>query len=215
MALSLIITGFLSAANLRVEMGRPTADTTDPGYISTAELEAIIQRHHDNAVEMAKKMASDQIAQGILPASKRLFVPINIVLSQSTNQPSLLEGTIGSTYYPFVIQPMDEEGREYILDEQIGKTVATTFSQRYVYKVIGRTIYVSPGTNDNLDPLSINVHLALETNVWNFLISSEILVKLNHDLVNDARQTLASLIQEGDRLEQLPTNRDGVPGDLT
>jgi hypothetical protein len=63
----------------------------------------------------------------------------------------------------------DNTGKEYIYDENPGKTVATTFAQRYVYKTVGRIIYVSPGSQERIDPTTINVHLVTEDNVWNYL----------------------------------------------
>ena len=215
MALSTVITGFYSVAQLRNATGKPTLDTADPGYVSDHELECIIQRHHDEAVEHARKMAHQLVDQGELPCAKRLFVPITITMSASTNQPALLEGTMADTYYPFAYQVQDNSGNEFMFDPNPGKTVRTSFTRRFVYKTVGRTLYSSPGMDSNPPPTSLIVHLALENDVWDFLFDGEMVRKYNEAILREAITLMDRTIREGLRLETIQSANDQVPGDLT
>ena len=179
MALSTVITGFYTTGQLRSAIGKPTADTADPGFVSDTELERIIQRHHDEAVERARVMAHVQVDKGELPASKRLFSPVAIAMSTSATQVGLNEGDIGSTYQPYVFQVTDNNGKEYQFDPNPGKTVLTSFTRRFVYKTVGRKIYASPGMDSYPSATTLNVHLALENDVWNFLFDGEMVRKYN------------------------------------
>jgi len=215
MALTTVITGFLTTAELRSVIGKPTLDTADPGYISDTELERIIQRHHDLAVERARTLADERIRAGELPAEKRSFVPVAIAMSISTTQTDLLEGDISSTYYPFVYQVTDNNGKEYVYDENPGKTLRTSFSTRYVFKTVGRKLY-SSGIDDNLnEPQTLNVHMASESDVWNFLFDGEMVRQYNAAIIEEAVILMDRVISEGQRLEQIFQNDDGLIGDLS
>lgn len=213
MALSTVITGFITTEQLRSVIGKPTADTADPGFVSDAELERIIQRHHDEAVEHARKMAHQLVEAGEKPVEKRVFVPVAIALSASSTQPGLREGTISDTYYPYVEQVMDGDGNAYVYDDQIARTVLTSFTRRFVYKTMGRKILVSPGMDGNSHPEIINVHLATENNVWDFLFDGEMVRKYNEAIIQEAVTLMDRTIQEGLRLETIYTSNDNVPGD--
>lgn len=215
MALTTVIDGFITVAELRSEIGKPTLDTADPGYIADIELEKLIQRYHDDAVEMARRMADERLVTGQLPASRRVFSSVAIALSASVTQPRLLEGTIGTTYYPFVLQAQDNTGREYIFDDNPGKTVRTSFTQRYVYRLVGRQLYVSPGANTRPDPTTLNVHLALESDVWNFLFDGEMVRNYNALIITEASVMMDRIIKEGIRLEQIFQEDDGLIADLS
>ena len=215
MALTTVITGFMTVAELRSVIGKPTLDTTDPGYVSDVELERILQRHHDGAIERVKVMADERVRSGVLPADKRVFTPIAITMTPSTTQVDLLEGTIGSTYYPFAYQVTDNNGKEYVFDENPGKTVRTALTERHVFKTVGRRVYASP-SNDNLDkPQTLNVHLALESDVWNFLFDGEMVRQYNLQAIQEAIMLMDRGISEGQRLEQILQNDDGFIGDLS
>lgn len=215
MALTTVITGFMTVAELRSVIGKPTLDTADPGYVADIELERILQRHHDEAVERARVMADERVRTGVLPAEKRVFVPIAITMTPSTAQVDLLEGDIGIDYYPFVYQVTDNNGKEYIFDENPGKTVRTSFTKRFVFKTVGRKVYSSP-TADNLDePQTLNVHLATENDVWNFLFDGEMVRQYNAAAIQEAVTLMDRGISEGQRLEQIFQNDDGFIGDLS
>ena len=216
MALSTVITGFITTAELRSVIGKPTLDTADPGYVSDTELERIIQRHHDEAVEVAKVMAHERVERGELPCDKRLFVHVGLALSQSTSQPDLLEAFFANEQYPFVYQVTDNNGKEYIYDSNIGKTVRTSFTKRYVYKTVGRKIYVSPTNTVNLsEPTVINVHMVSENDVWNFLFDGDMVRKYNLAIIDEAKMLMDRGINEGMRQEQIFQSDDGFIGDLS
>lgn len=216
MALTTVITGFITVAELRSAIGKPTLDTADPGYVSDEELERIIQRHHDEAVERARVMADERIMAGDLPASKRVFNPVAISMSTSATQVDLREGNIGSTYYPFVYQVTDESGKEYVYDDNPGKTTRTSFTKRFVYKTVGRKIYASPTNTINLtEPTTLNVHLALENDVWDFLFDGEMVRQYNNAILQEAITLMDRAIGEGQRLEQIFQSDDGFIGDLS
>ena len=215
MALSTVITGFYTVAELRSVIGKPTADTADPGYIADVELERIIQRHHDEAVEHARKIAHELIMRGDLPCEKRSFTPVAISVSPSSNQPSLYEGSIGPTYYPFAYQVIDNSGREYNFDDQIGSTTFASFTERLRFKTVGRSLYVQGGLNGATPPITVYVHLALEDDVWDFLFDGEMVRKYNEEILQEAITLMDRTIQEGLRLETILSTDDQVPGDLT
>ena len=215
MPLITVINNFLTTAQLRQEIGQPTYDTADPGYIPDSFLESIIQRHHDNAVEQARVMAHERVQNNQLPCEKRLFSPVSITLAASANQPTLLEGAIGATYYPFVLQVVDSSGNDYNYDQNVAEKMKTTFTKRYVYNVVGRNIYVGNNGNGTNDPSQVYVHLALEDNVWDFLFSGDMVEKYNKEIINEAAYYMDRIIQEGIRLESIIDINDEVPGDLT
>lgn len=214
MALVTYIENFMTVAQLRAHIGKPTLDTADPGYIADAELERIIQRYHDEAVAQAKSIAGERVEQGQQPIDRESYSPVTIALTTSTTQPGLLEGTISSTYYPFVYQVQDENGNEYVYDPNPGKTVNTSFTKRYVYKTVGYKLYVSPG---GIDPDASNayVHLATNIDVWNYVFSGDMVRKYNDAIIAEAKEFMNNTIQEGMRLEQIFTGNDGVIGDLS
>lgn len=215
MALTTVITGFMTVAELRSVIGKPTLDTADPGYVADVELERILQRHHDEAVERARVMADERVRSGELPASKRVFVPIAITMTPSTTQVNLLEGDIGTSYYPFVYQATDNNGKEYIYDENPGKTLRTSFAKRYIFKTVGRKLYSSTTTENQDEPQTLNVHLATENDVWNFLFDGEMVRQYNAAAVQEALTLMDRGISEGQRLEQIFQNDDGFIGDLS
>ena len=149
-------------------------------------------------------------------ARKDLFLPVSIALSSSANQPTLLEGVIGITYYPFVLQVVDENGNDYNYDQSVAEKMKTTFTRRYVYNVVGRNIYVGNNGSDLInDPTTIYAHLALEDAVWDFLFSGDMVEKYNKEIINEAAYYMDRTIQEGIRLESIIDINDEVPGDLT
>ena len=215
MALTTVIDGFMTVAELRSVIGKPTLDTADPGYVADIELERILQRHHDEAVERARVMADERVRSGVLPAAKRVFTPVAIAMISSTSQVDLLEGNISSTYYPFVYQVTDNTGKEYVYDENPGKTVRTALTTRHVFKTVGRKLYASP-SNENLNEAKIlNVHLATENDVWNFLFDGEMVRQYNAAAIQEAITLMDRGISEGQRLEQIFQNDDGFIGDLS
>lgn len=214
MALITTINNFITVAQLRAEIGKPTLDAADAGFVSDAELEAIIQRYHDKAVAHAKFLAGERIEAGQMPADRESFVPVTLTLTRSTTQPALLEGTIDPTYYPFVYQCQDEDGHEYIYDPNPGKTTNTSFTRRYVYKTVGYKLYVSDGiTEPNAGFLY--VHLATNVDVWNYIFEGDMVRRYNEMIITEATQFLNNVITEGSRLEQIYSANDGVPGDLS
>jgi hypothetical protein len=214
MALTTVINNFITVAQLRAEIGRPTLDVADPGYIADTELEKIIQRYHDEAVAYAKFLAGERIEAGQLPADKESFVPITISLSVSATQPGLMEGTITDTYYPYVYQVQDEAGREYVYDANPGKTANTSFTRRFVYKTVGYKVYVSKGVTVP-NPTTAYVHLATNADVWNYLFHGDLVRDYNNRIIAEATEFLNKTINEGVRLEQIYSTNDGVPGDVS
>lgn len=214
MALTTVIDNFITVAQLRAEIGRPTLDAADPGYVADVELERIIQRYHDEAVSHARFTAGERVEAGQLPIDKESFVPISLALTVSTTQPGLMEATIGATYYPFVYQVQDQSGHEYVYDANPGKTTNTSFTRRYVYKTVGYKLYVSNGITVP-NPTNIYVHLATLVDVWNYVFDGDMVRKYNDMIIKEATQFLAKAVAEGSRLEQIFNATDGITGDLS
>lgn len=214
MALITTINNFITVAQLRAEIGKPTLDTADAGFVIDTELENIIQRYHDKAVAHAKFIAGERIEAGQMPADRESFVPVTLSLTRSTTQPALLEGTISTDYYPFVYQCQDEAGHEYIYDPNPGKTTNTSFTKRYVYKTVGYKLYVSDGITEP-DASTLYVHLATTADVWNYIFEGDLVRKYNDMIIKEATEFLQKVIIEGSRLEQIYSSNDGVPGDLS
>jgi hypothetical protein len=216
MALSLILTGIISSADeLRREIGGPTVDTADPGYVSDEMLEAIIQRHHDEAVKLAEKAAGISTSKLQAPGPQILFEHVPVTMSASTDEPGLLEGDIPQEYYPWALRVEDDQGRGLTYDENITRTVRSAFVARYVYKIVGYKIYTNPEIAGEGTISTVNVELALANDLFDHLIDGEILNKINESIIRAGREMLASRIREGMRLEQVYGPDDGVIGDMS
>ena len=214
MALVTVINNFITVAQLRAEIGKPTLDAADPGYIADVELERIIQRYHDEAVAHAKFLAGERIEAGQMPADRESFVPISLALTVSSTQPGLMEAIIADTYYPFAYQVQDETGKEYVYDPNPGKTSNTSFTRRYVYKTVGYKLYVSKGITVP-NPTNVYIHLATLADVWNYIFEGDMVRNYNNAIIAEATEFLNRTIVEGSRLEQVYTSNDGVVGDLS
>lgn len=215
MALNITITGLIGTAQLRNEIGGPSKDTADPGYISDLMLEGVIQRHHDEAVEMAERIAAERVEKTGTPGPYELFEQITFAVLPSVNHPGLWETTIPALYYPRVAQVVDEEEHSLYYDENIVRTVKTAFVPRYVYKIVGTKIYVNPDFEGDRVSGDIHCHVVEKTELYNHLISGDVLNSLNEQIVKDATAMLDKRVKEGTRLEQVFKADDGVIGDMS
>lgn len=202
-----MIQGFITVAQLREEIGRPTLDTADPGYIPDTALSAIIERHREEALKEAERMASAATERGLAPGPRELFEPIVVSLSASTLHPSIHEGTIPSSFHPWCLSAVDQHGRQLHYDEDIVKTANTSFVIRRVYKVVGNLVYVFSQT-----PTSVVLKVAPKEKLYDHLISGEIINRFNRAIVETASRYMERVTREGIRLEQIFLPNDGVIG---
>ena len=206
MPVNVVITGIIEYDQLRKEMGDPTLDSSEAGWVSQEMLENIIQRHHDEAVDLAEAMIAQASSEGKSPGPQELFVPIEIPLTASTDLPGVKEGTVPVLYAPYITKAeADERSLDY--DDDIYKTLNTDpFAlSRKRYQILGRKVYVLPALTT-----TATCFLALKTKLYDHILSGDLLAMINAKILAAAKTMLAARIAEGKRLEALYE-----PGDLT
>ena len=219
MPLDLTLSDVVTVDEVRVQIGRPSKDPLDPGYVADADIEAVVQRVHDEALAAVYAEIETKIARGLPPGPNRLNGFENVDLEVSTTLPGLLEGTIDASLYPWVHYAENSYGRQLHYDEEVLRTYNTAFVPVYAYKVIGDRIYVTPpGTPGTFAPdpgedLFVLVHAPALQELLDHVAGGGILQSCNDRILQTCARTLAGAVQTGTRLERVFEPGDGLPKD--
>lgn len=188
-----------TVANLRNEIGGPTADTAEYGYVSDSMLQGIIDRYTDEYNDAIEVRIADLMTknlplldeQDLTQVSLPLTTPVDVGLSSNYK-----ECVISSTYYPYTLTPgYDSDGFVYTNDPNIESTVSLSFITRRRFKIVGSKVVVIPN-----DITSIVLFLPDKTKVNN-RVGAEIEVAFNQMILKDAIVMMDRRVQEGSRLE--------------
>lgn len=188
---------------LRSLIGSPTKDPREPGAISDLELSNLIEIHRQMLENLVLRRLDEQTAAGQLPASPDIFSPVQVSLTSGDLYAS---GAVPALYYPF--SPFAATGRvqgtsySYQQDPLL-ETEQVGFFTRRRFRFEGNKVIVIPrGTT------TINVPLATKEDINNRL-GSDLVAKMNDQLLIKARRMLEQKIKEGTRLE----GEDYIMGD--
>ena len=203
MPLQLVLTTLIGVDALREAVGRPTLDTSDPGYVPDATLEEIIQRHHDNAYETVLAAAGDRARAGDAVAPLRLYERVEITASADDHVAPLWSAAAPEGYFPWPVRMTDADGLDYGLDVRIRAAVNTAFWPVYGYDVVGRRVHVALAKPESSYPagLVLYAHFAPEDVVAAEGADRGVIAAVNEAIISEARQTVAAILAEGRRLD--------------
>lgn len=189
-----MIQGLIDIVQLRAEIGSPTKDQSEPGYVSDDMLQEIIDRHEEEATRMADALVNASVMETGLPGPASIFEEVEI---QTTSNGPVYVGTIDEQYYPQPLKVVDNEDVSLVRDPNVFRTANTAPFDRYAYQVVGNKIEAI-----SKDPSELKCQLAIKSRLYSHYIQGEILNNFNNAIINAATTMLSKRIAEGTRLEQ-------------
>lgn len=199
------ITGLFTVQQLRWEIGDPTKDPTEAGWVSDEMLQGIIDRHVDAAVREATLglQASSPLFSLAIDGKELIVAGVEVPFT-----PGVVKITVPDGYFqvPSTLHAA-ESSLPYSYDVNILTTVYTDPfpANRKRFGMLEGTL-VATGTDAEL---FVGTFHDIEDALVSIL-GTEAATKINNRILNDARMMLAWRIKEGNRLEALYEPNDGI-----
>jgi len=191
-----MIRGLISVSALRETIGGPTLDTSEPGYVTDAMLQDIVDRHETAMVESMSKIAFQMIAQGQQIAPDSIFSHVALAVTHAGPHQNLSSANIPTGFFPYIRSATTSTGKTLRYDPEITLSANTSFFPVYRFFVTRDKVLISPKFNG-----SISAQMVRTEDLVSAMVSADSLIALNNAIIQEAYGLLQRRIQEGTRLE--------------
>ena len=184
-----ILSKLINLEQLRVHVGRPTTDTDDDAFVEDDDLQEIIHRHATLAEGAIRARLAEILTQGNISPDTVKHAAVTV-----TAGTPYATGTLPDRYFPIgVAEAKDASGNLYTPDPNMIVNRHFPFAQRR-YRLVGNQLQVYPSAAGTITVPVMDIEEVSER------LGSDILERANANIIQEAREMLAALIIEGQRL---------------
>lgn len=183
----------ITVEELREEIGAPTRDSAEAGYVADKHLGPIIERAEEAIDDMVAQRLAQYAAESRQPIDDSKFETVQVNLDRVRG---MAEGEIPETYYPFTFHPAtSEQGRVFEYDRNAESINQSTLFEKRRFRIKGDKVRATPETT------SVLYLTVAPKDVLRAAVAADIIPDLNQQIIQQARQMLQARIEEGIRQE--------------